>query len=224
MNDVTLGEEAMLLALDDVSGAAKDRASAGWAVAGGTLLELALAGRVAVEDGRLVVSDPTPTGDALLDGRLARIEEWTRRDSKAKPGDWLAKDQAKAVEAAIESLCARGIVVEERRRTLGIFTTRRYPEADGSVERALRHRLEDVVLHGAEPDERTTGLIALLHATRLYAQAFPEVPRKRVEPRMEAIAEGQWVGDDVRTAIKDMQAVIAVISVTTTTATVISTT
>lgn len=92
------------------------------------------------------------------------------------------------------------------------------------MERALRHRLEDVVLHGAEPDERTTGLIALLHATRLYAQAFPEVPRKRVQPRMEAIAEGQWVGDDVRKAITEMQAVIAAISVVTTTATVVSTT
>ncbi|MGP3987013.1 GOLPH3/VPS74 family protein [Streptomyces sp. 3N207] len=220
---VTLGEEVTLLALEDDSGAAKSRSAAGWAVAGGILLDLTLAGRVAVTDGRLTVTDSTPTGDELLDGRLAKIAEWAARDSKCKVGDWLAKDQPKALDAAVECLCERGIVTEHKRRTLGIFTTRRYPEVDGSAERELRHRLEDVVRYGAEPDERTTGLIALLHAGRLHEVAFPGVPRKQVAPRMEAIAEGQWVTEDIRAAIKNMEAVLIAVMTATTAATTVAT-
>ncbi|WP_031072994.1 GPP34 family phosphoprotein, partial [Streptomyces sp. NRRL S-118] len=74
---VTLAEEIALLSLDDESGAAKERSSAGWAVAGGILLELVLAERLTVADGRLAVADTTPTGTALLDGRLAKLDEWT---------------------------------------------------------------------------------------------------------------------------------------------------
>ncbi|MFF8832470.1 GPP34 family phosphoprotein [Streptomyces sp. NPDC015131] len=215
--NVTLAEEITLLSLDDESGAAKDRASAGWAVAGGILLELAVAGRVSVTDGRLAVAGTEPTGDPLLDGRLAALEEWTRRKSPRKVTDWLTKDQSKAVGATVERLCERGLVAEERGRVLGLFPVRRYPEADGSVERELRDRLASVVLKGTEPDARTGGLVALLHAAKLHRLAFPDVPRKQVEPRMAEIAEGQWAGQGVRDAIRNMQAAMVAVTVVTTT-------
>ncbi|MEU2159411.1 GPP34 family phosphoprotein [Streptomyces sp. NPDC019396] len=211
---VTLAEEITLLALDDESGAAKERQSAGWAVAGGILLELAMAERVTVTDGRLGVTDTTPTGVALLDQRLEVLTTWANRGGRRRVTDWLTKDQSKAVSATVESLCARGLVIEERRRALGIFPVRRYPEADGTVERELRARLADVVLQGAAPDARTSGLVALLQGAKLYKLAFPEVPKKQVEPRMTEIASGQWAGDGVREAIRNMQAAMAAITAT----------
>ncbi|MFI6103659.1 GPP34 family phosphoprotein [Streptomyces sp. NPDC051310] len=212
---VTLAEEIALLSLDDESGAAKERSSAGWAVAGGILLELVLAERLTVADGRLTVADATPTGTALLDGRLAKLDEWTRRNGRRKVVDWLTKDQSTAVRATVESLCERGLVTEERHRALGLFPVRRYPEADGSVERELRERLASVVLEGTEPDDRTSGLIALLHAAKLHRLAFPELPRKQVRTRMAEIGEGQWAGDGVREAIRNMQAALAAITAVT---------
>ncbi|MFF9865247.1 GPP34 family phosphoprotein [Streptomyces sp. NPDC013953] len=212
---VTLAEEIALLSLDDESGAAKERSSAGWAVAGGILLELVLAERLTVADGRLAVADATPTGTALLDGRLAKLDEWTRRNGRRKVVDWLTKDQSTAVRATVESLCERGLVTEERHRALGLFPVRRYPEADGSVERELRERLASVVLEGTEPDDRTSGLIALLHAAKLHRLAFPELPRKQVQTRMAEIGEGQWAGDGVREAIRNMQAALVAITAVT---------
>ncbi|WP_049577359.1 GOLPH3/VPS74 family protein [Streptomyces sp. SBT349] len=213
---VTLGEEVMLLSLDDASGQARKRQSAGWAVAGATLLELALAGRVSIADGRVAVVDRSPTGVPLLDGRLQRLAEWTADAKRGrKAADWVAKDQGKAVEAAIGSLCARRLVHEESHRALGLFPVRRYPEADGSVERELRERLTAAVLGGERPDDRTSGLVAVLHAARLDGLAFPDVPRERIESRLAEIAEGQWAGRSVRDAIRAMQMVMTTITVVT---------
>ncbi|MFG2429059.1 GPP34 family phosphoprotein [Streptomyces sp. NPDC048590] len=213
---VTLGEEIMLLSLDDESGAAKNRQAAGWAVAGGIVLELVLAGRLSVDGGRFTVTDRTPTGTGLLDERLGLMDAWAARKSKPpKVTDWLTRDHDKAVGATIESLRARGLVHEERQKVLGLFPVRRYPEADGAAERELRERLDSVVLRGVDPDDRTAGLIALVHAAKLHGLAFPGRPAREVKPRMEKIADGQWAGDDVRRAIRDMQAAMVAVTVAT---------
>ncbi|MCX5010707.1 GPP34 family phosphoprotein [Streptomyces sp. NBC_00555] len=212
---ITLAEEIMLLSLDDESGATRQRQAVGWAVAGGILLELVMAERVSVKGKYLELVDDTPTGEELLDGRLRLIGTWLRGRSKRRVTDWLTKDQAKAVGAAVERLRARGIVVVEESKVLGVFPRRRYPEADGAAERALRERLAAAVLTGAEPDERTAGLVALLHAAKLHRLAFPDLPRGQVNPRMAEIAAGQWAAESVRAAIRDMQAAMVAVTVVT---------
>ncbi|MER5873641.1 GPP34 family phosphoprotein [Streptomyces sp. NPDC002044] len=209
---ITLAEEITLLSLDDESGSAKRREAAGWAVAGGILLELVLAGRVSVTGRFLELKDTTPTGERLLDSRTALIETWLRGRGKRRVTDWLTKDQPKAVAAALESLCERGVVTEERRKALGVFPVRRYPEADGAIEGELRARLRAVVLDGAEPDARTASLIALIHSAKLHRLAFPGTDRKQVAARMAEVATGQWAAESVRNAIRDMQ--LAMIAVT----------
>ncbi|WP_435647914.1 GOLPH3/VPS74 family protein [Kitasatospora purpeofusca] len=210
---VTLAEEIMLLSLDDDSGQAKDRWAVGWIVAGGLLLELALAERIRVDGGRVEVADTSPTGDPLLDVQLEAVAAWAGSTKSATVAAWLRKDQARSVAATLESLRGRGIVTEERRRVLGLFPVRRFPEADGTVERELRERLGRVVLDGAEPDARTAGLIGLLHGARLHRLAFPGELGKSVEPRMAALAEGQWAADAVQETIRATQ--VAILAATT---------
>ncbi|GGP66160.1 GOLPH3/VPS74 family protein [Streptomyces sindenensis] len=213
---VSLGEEIMLLSLDDETGAAKGESAARWGVAAGMLLELVMAGRVTVKGGRVEVFDPTPTGDALLDGRLDRLTRWVHEASSSrKVVAWLTRDHAKGSQDVVDSLVARGLVTEEKHRALGVFPVRRYPEADGTVERELRARLAAVVLEGAEPDIRTGALVALVHATGMHRQAFPGLPKKQVAPRTAGIAEGHWVGASVGEAIRDLQAAISTVTVVT---------
>ncbi|MFD8009081.1 GPP34 family phosphoprotein [Streptomyces sp. NPDC058955] len=213
---ITLAEEIALLSLDDESGEAKERQAASWAVAGGILLDLAFAGRVSVSGGRLAVTDESPTGEPLLDERLAQITAWAAKRGRApKVTEWLTRDQAKAPAATVARLCERGLVVEEKHRVLGLFPVRRYPEADGSAERELRERLRAVVLDGAAPDERTAGLVALVHGAKLHRLAFPGEPRKEVAARMAELAEGQWATDGVREAIRNMQAAVTTATVVT---------
>ncbi|WP_328301737.1 GPP34 family phosphoprotein [Streptomyces sp. NBC_00435] len=212
---ITLAEEITLLSLDDESGSVRQRQSVGWAVAGAILLELVLAERVLVSGKYLELVDTSPTGEELLDGRIGLMETWMRGRSKRRVTDWLTKDQARAIGAAVERLSGRGVVVEERRKALGVFPVRRYPEADGSVERALRERLASAVLKGAEPDERTASLIAVIHAAALHGLAFPGRPRKEIVARTAEIADGQWAAESIRGAIRDMRLAMAAITVAT---------
>jgi hypothetical protein len=98
---------------------------------------------------------------------------------------------------------------------LGVFPVRRFPETDGTVERELRARLGDVVLRGAEPDDRSAGLVALLHGAKLHRLAFPDLPRREVAPRMREISEGQWAGASVRKAIREMEAAMTAVALVT---------
>lgn len=210
---ITLAEEIMLLSLDDESGATRQRQAMGWAVAGAILLELAMAERVSVTGKHLSLTDTAPTGEELLDGRIELIGSWLRGRSKRRVTDWLTRDHARAVGAALERLDGRGVVKVEESRVLGVFPRRRYPEADGTVERALRARLVAVVVEGAEPDERTAGLVALIHAAKLHRLAFPGVPRAQVTARTAEIAAGQRAADGVRAAIRDLQAAVVAATV-----------
>ncbi|WP_435972746.1 GOLPH3/VPS74 family protein [Streptomyces sp. Qhu_M48] len=213
---VTLAEEIMLLSLDDESGAAKERQSAAWAVAGGILLDLVLAGRVSVDGGRLRVTDATPTEVPLLDERLGQLAAWCAKKGRApKVTEWLTKDHTKAVKATTVSLCERGLVREEQHRVLGLFPVTRYPEADGSVERDLRARLRTALHEGPTHHARTTGLLALIHGAKLHHLAFPDMPRKEVASRLEEITAGQWAAEGVRRAIRDMQAAMLAVTAAT---------
>lgn len=214
---ITLAEEIALLSLDDESGSVKQRQSVGWAVAGALLLELVLAERVRVSGKYLELVDTSPKGEELLDGRTESIRAWMRGRTKRRVTEWLTKDQSKAIGAAVERLRGRGVVVEERRKALGVFPVRRYPEADGAVERELRERLASAVRKGAEPDERTASLIAVIHAAGLHGLAFPEAPRKEVKARTAAISDGRWAAESIRDAIRDMRLAMAAVTVATAT-------
>lgn len=67
--ETTLGEQLLLLSLDDESGTEKESMNVSYAIAAASLVELALAGRVEVHDDQVTVHDAAPLG----------IPPWTRR-------------------------------------------------------------------------------------------------------------------------------------------------
>ncbi|MEU3143089.1 MULTISPECIES: GPP34 family phosphoprotein [unclassified Streptomyces] len=211
----TLGEQLLLLSLDDESGTAKESAKVAPAIAAAALVELALAGRIDVTGDEVTVVDATPPGEPALDAALEAVA------GKEKPGstkDWINRLKTDAVARANAGLIGKGLVREEKKKVLGLFPVRRYPEADGSVEAAVRQRLHAVVLQGAAPDERTASLVALLHGAKLHRLAFPGADGRRVEAAMESVSRGRWSATAVRHVVKAAEdALTAIIAVTVTT-------
>ncbi|OEU88175.1 hypothetical protein DB35_17430 [Streptomyces abyssalis] len=198
---MTLDEQVVLLSID-----ARGRFPEPWrtdcAAAGAVLLELALAGRLDVDHHKVVVADRTPVGSAVLDDVLAVL---AAREKPATAQSWVRELRKSARGRALDRLRERGTVREEVCRTLGLFTTRRYPTLDSSVEVALRDRLAGVVLRGETPDERTVGLAVVLSAAGLYECAFPGVPARDVERRTAKLAHDNWAAPAVRRALEAMQ-------------------
>lgn len=203
---VTIGEEIMLLSLDDHTGAVKQRHGASWAVAGGALLELVLAERIGIDGRKLLLLHPAPTGVPLLDTKLTYLASRPRHPDLFAPrvDRWIVRERRSSVREACHSLAVRGVV-----RELRFQAARRYPQVDRTVEQLLRARLARVVLNGEQPDARTCGLIALLHSSQLHRIAFPYLSPAEVKPRMERISQGEWAGDVVRQAIRAAAAAAA---------------
>ncbi|MFF9000514.1 GPP34 family phosphoprotein [Streptomyces achromogenes] len=198
----TLGEEIMLLALDDETGVVQERTRADHAVAAATLAELALAGRIGIVDGKVAVRDRSPMSVPALDAALEAI---AAREKPAEPYAWVSRLAGTAVAGARRGLLDKGLVREVTKKRWGVFSVSRYPEADGAPEAALRAGLSRVVLDGTDPDERQSALLAVVHGAGLHEAAFPEADQRAVARRMELLSQGNWAAVAVRKALENLQ-------------------
>lgn len=211
---LTLSEEMLLLVLDDASGrTGLDRTATGFALAGGWLLELALAGQVEVTGRRVRVCVPAPgTSPApLADAELAALLDRIGRERARKPEVWvrtLAKDARRATEAR---LVAGGYVRREQRKILGLVPQLRLPALDATAKQQAWARLRTAVVSGGAPDPRTAALAALVHGAGYGPRLFGELPRREVHARLAEVESGtgSWAGQAVRKAIQGARAAAA---------------
>lgn len=202
-----LPEELTLLAHHNTSGKRDMGVSLDLGLAGAVLLELALEGRVDVRDDRVVVLDPTPTGNDPVDAGLARIAA----DAKQrKPQAWVEKLQKGLRGEVLDGLVRDGVLDQHETKILGLFPSKRFPVVDDGPEREVRARLDDAVLRGVTPERRTAALVSLVKASGLRKACFPDGDRKAVDRRMVEIAEGEWAGVAVRKAVDAVTAAMMV--------------
>ena len=172
-------EEIVLLQLDDSQGKFVNLplSAADVVLAGAALMELALSNRVDTDLRRLILVDPTPTGDDILDDVLKRLAE-TDGELNASTGlERISVNGEKYQEMALKRLIAKGVLREENGRFLWVFRTRRYPVVDDSEQREVRARLRQLLLTDEIPDPRD---VVLLPDRRLRAaQARPQPRRDR---------------------------------------------
>jgi hypothetical protein len=219
----TIAEELLLLALDDDKGTVSlnQSTSLPLGLAGALLAELALRDRVHVEGKHLLVHDPAPTDDPLLDEALTTIA------GSKKPHDakhWVSKLSGKLKERLIKRLVERGVLREEECKILWVIPSSRYPAMQTSDEAAARERLRAVVLPSAEPDPRTVALLGLVKACDLEKKVFQGDEWKRAKPRVKELLEGELYGKAVGDAVAAATAaVIASTSAATMAATVAAT-
>ncbi|WDZ86795.1 GOLPH3/VPS74 family protein [Micromonospora cathayae] len=189
MTGVALAEELLLLAYDDETGkATMPRISLDLGMAAAVLVELALAGRVAYSDGSLVVADPTPTGEPIVDEVLARI---AATETPGTPSSWVQRLRHGLRDKILGDLCRRGVVRDVEETELGFIHVHRYPTVDATVEEDTRRRLAEALTGGPVPDERTAALATLVSAVRMEpALGLTGAGVAEAHQRLEEIAGG----------------------------------
>ena len=198
-------EEILLLLLRDeggkfvaVPGIALDNA-----LAGGVLMDLALENRIDTDPERLILVDPTPVGDSLLDPTLAAIAGGEQRDALY----WVGQTALRAAEIrreALSRLVERGILERDEGRFLWVFRSRRYPIIDGRAEREVKLRILGVLLSDDIPDPRDIVIIGLADACGLLPELLPKGEYDKARARIDQVRKLDLIGQATSRAIHDI--------------------
>lgn len=207
---LTFVEEIILLLLRDddgkfvpVSRLAMDRA-----IAGAVLMELAMENRIDTDLESLILIDPTPVGDDLVDPILAAIGAGEKHDSRY----WIehTAQQANEIrEGALSRLVERGILEQQDDRFLWVFRSRRYPMVDGKAEREVKLRIMGVLLSDEIPDPRDVVIICLADVCGLFRQMLSKRELDQASARIEQVRKLDLIGQAVSQAIHDIEISIA---------------
>ena len=210
-----VAEDLLLLLLDDESGRVTGSDTAGLALAGAVLAELAILGAVTVDERtsrfrspRVRVTGPAPADRVLADA-LDVVAE------KDRPAQSLVERLAKGlVQTLGDRLADRGILERHQSRMLGMLPHTRWPAVDSSHEADVRRALTSVLVQGTTPG----ALVAVLHAVdRVHKVVDHEgMSRRGVKARAKEVTEGTWAASGVRAAIQASHAaVIAAVTAAT---------
>ena len=204
-------EEITLLMLNDEDG--EFVRVPGWsmqcAYAGAVLMELALENRIDTDLKRLVLIDPTPLGDDLLDPTLALITQSTETHDARHWVDHLADRAEEIREQALARLVERGILRREEDRFLWVFQSRRYPVIDGEAEREVKLRIMEVLFSDEIPEPRDIVIICLADACGILRELLSARELERATERIEQVRKLDLIGQAVSKAVWDIQASIA---------------
>ncbi len=199
-------EEILLLLLRDdggkfmaVPGIALDNA-----LAGGVLMDLALENRIDTDPEHLILIDPTPVGDSLLDPTLAAIADGERRDARHWVGQ-TAQRAAEIREEALSRLVERGILERHEGRFLWVFRSRRYPIIDGKAEREVKLRILGVLLSDDIPNPRDIVIIGLADACGILPELFPKREYDKVRARIDQVRKLDLIGQATSRAVHDIE-------------------
>jgi hypothetical protein len=215
--DLTLAERLLLIALDDEKGHDTTSYSVDHGLAGAVLLDLAAQEAVRTAGDDIVADGPEPNDPLLKDAYTSIRDEPKPKKAKA----WISQLQKdlKPIKARVAArLVDNGVLTEKDHKTLGLFKTKRFPEANPEPEQHLRRRLA-AVLTGTEPPRGDDAvLIALLNAYDLPKKLVPKDDRKEAKKRAKEIADNGIAGEAVAKALKDIESavMIAVVASATT--------
>lgn len=218
-----IAEDLLLLLYDDETGKPiTGSPGLDYALAGAVLIELTLQGKLDItgegngeKPGRLKVLDGAPTGDPILDERLAFVVDKPGK----KPKDQVGRLSKHLRDQLLARLVERGVLEETQGKVLGFIPVPRWPAKDARHEAEVRAQLESVLKAGTAPNERTGALIALLSALNVVPKVVTDAVDKRaLNQRAKEIAESDWAAAAVKKAVAEMQAAITAAIVVSTTA------
>jgi len=199
-----------------------------YGVAGAVLSELLLQGliEVSTEEEKSIVSvlASDQTGDLILDEVLDKI-----RTSKQEFDLTHWVHQVACIKdlcpRAAQQLCELGILEYNESKILWLFTSKRYPEVDGSYEDAIRKRMADVMFFpGVKSDERTAVLISFANTSAALTANFASVELKQHAARIDEICEGKQLASGATIeAVQAVQTALMAATIASTTAATIAT-
>jgi len=202
---LTLCEELLLVTIDDVKGAITSSVLdvLPYGLAGAVLAELALHGKIQLDDRKLVIIDDSLLNQPLLDEIVLFLAQ---SKSPHKTAYWINKlAEWKLHKQALRSLVERGVLRQEEKRYLWVIPYDVYPQQDASAKYWLKTGLRAVVMAGEKAEPRTLILLSLLKACRMLNLVFTKDERKAAEFQIESLVKDEAFGEAVARTLDDIE-------------------
>ena len=198
-------EELLILLLDEDSGAwvpIPDR-TLNHALAGAVLMDLERAGRIDTDPTRLILVNPTPVDDDIIDPVLAEIAA-AARSSDARSGQWprtadywVARAAAHAPvirERALARLVRRGILDADdggsHALARPVSRSRRYPRAGpAAAVQEIRLRIMGILFSSDIPTPEDAAIIGLADACGIFELILARAEHATAAPRIRAVGQ-----------------------------------
>ena len=207
---LTLVEEIILLMLNDEDGrfVRVPSWSTEYAIAGGVLMDLAMENKIDTDLEHLMLLDPTPVDDSLLDPALADIAKGEQQDVRFWV-EHVAQSAYDLREEALSRLVNHGILEREDEKFMWVFKSRRYPTIDGTIEREVKLRIMGVLFSDEIPDPRDVMLICLADACGIFRELLSSRESRQASDRIEQVRRLDLIGQSMTQAIHDIELSIA---------------
>ncbi|MDE0421770.1 MAG: cytochrome P450 [Gammaproteobacteria bacterium] len=207
---LTLGEEILLLLVEEDTGDLRPVRpwSMACALAGATLMELSMQGRVDTDQHDLMLLDKTPTGCEPLDSALAEIAATECRTTRY----WLERMAERfddAREGYYRELSERGLAVPGREEILDPIAEDA-ARRDGAVvdvddaRRDLRLRILRSLMTTDIPDARDVMTVCLADTCGLLRSMLPGGELEGVRPRIALMRQMDQIGRTITEAIWEL--------------------
>jgi Golgi phosphoprotein 3 (GPP34) len=183
----TLGDDLVLLSVSQGDGQISSANVLGIGLMGAELVLLAASGRVIIPNGRIAVTDPTPTGDAEADAALASLAS-ARRPPRAK--SWCSRPRRGICGAYLARLEAAGLVRSEQRTMLRFIPVTRWRITDPARVADARARLDTIATGTGQVDLAQAAFGGLAHAIGLPGRLYPGREGRGQRKRLQQVADG----------------------------------
>ena len=183
----TLGEDLVLLTVQQGGGRLTAPNVTGVGLMGAELVRLAASGRVGIASDRITVLDGAPTGDAEADAALASLAV-QKRPPKAKA--WCGRPRRGICDVYLARLAAAGAIAAQEQTRLGFIRVRRWQVADLARAEAARARLDAIARGTGEVDLAQAAFGGLAHAIGLAGRLYPGRDGRAARKRLEVVADG----------------------------------
>lgn len=220
--DLHLHEQILLLALRDRKGTPESGSGyARLAMGGAILADLALSGRISVEEGKRArveaVTGANRPRDEILAEAFALVRDRKRRQSVAEWVQTFSRLKSLQQRTAL-GLCRRGILRSTESKVLLVFNRKAYPTADPGPENELVARLHDTVTGDGDVDPAVGVVVSMAYATDLLEiNLGRKLVRARTRRVKDIVAGGRLTAGShpgavsqqaARTAVQAVQAAV----------------
>ena len=181
-------QKLILLSLDDKKGNLISNGPQFYtAIAGATIAELIILGKLRISEKKLIVSNTIATGDKVLDYTLSEIRKSKKDKSLSHWIFFFNNKVPKTIEIYEQQFIDNKILVRKESKVLWFFDKTNFPAKDSTMENIFRAEVNEIVFRSKTADLYNKILIGLIESSDLGKEVYGDKYNKEAKRKIKEI-------------------------------------